>query len=115
MGQDCGDIQVSHHAAAKRNESLQADRPNIKHNTFHVERFCKAFSLSPPCRITDYTPDLSQSDVDAIIAKALKLYSDVIPLDFQQIDSGTADIMIMFKGQGNALPAVLLRKMFDLV
>uniref|UniRef100_A0A665W905 Collagenase 3-like n=1 Tax=Echeneis naucrates TaxID=173247 RepID=A0A665W905_ECHNA len=49
-------------------------------------------------RITEYTPDLSQSDVDATIAKALKLYSDVIPLDFEQIDSGTADIMIMFKG-----------------
>nr|UZH45424.1 matrix metalloproteinase-30 [Scatophagus argus] len=50
-------------------------------------------------RITEYTPDLSQSDVDAIIVKALKLYSDVIPLDFKQIDSGTADIMIMFKGR----------------
>ncbi|XP_044078702.1 matrix metallopeptidase 30 [Siniperca chuatsi] len=50
-------------------------------------------------RITDYTPDLSQSDVDATIAKALKLYSDVIPLDFKQIDNGTADIMIMFKAR----------------
>eukprot|EP00064_Thunnus_orientalis_P014238 superscaffoldBa00002453_g14280 len=50
-------------------------------------------------RITDYTPDLSQSDVDATLAKALKLYSDVIPLDFRQIHSGTADIMIMFKAQ----------------
>ncbi|XP_069003184.1 collagenase 3-like [Embiotoca jacksoni] len=50
-------------------------------------------------RITDYTPDLSESDVNANIAKALKLYSDVIPLDFKQIDSGTADIMIMFKAR----------------
>lgn len=50
-------------------------------------------------RITNYTPDLSQSDVDATIAKALKLYSDVIPLDFKQINSGTADIMIMFKNR----------------
>lgn len=50
-------------------------------------------------RITDYTADLSQSDVDANIAKALQLYSDVIPLDFKQIDSGTADIMIMFKSR----------------
>ncbi|XP_070700184.1 matrix metallopeptidase 30 [Pempheris klunzingeri] len=48
-------------------------------------------------RITVYTPDLNQSDVDATIAKALKLYSDVIPLDFKQIHSGTADIVIMFK------------------
>lgn len=48
-------------------------------------------------RITNYTTDLSQSDVDATLAKALKLYSDIIPLDFKRIDSGTADIMIMFK------------------
>ncbi|XP_054482528.1 matrix metallopeptidase 30 [Anoplopoma fimbria] len=50
-------------------------------------------------RITQYTPDLNQSDVDATIAKALKLYSDIIPLDFKHIQSGTADIMIMFKAQ----------------
>ncbi|XP_070772985.1 matrix metallopeptidase 30 [Enoplosus armatus] len=50
-------------------------------------------------RITLYTPDLRQSDVDATIAKALKLYSDVIPLDFKQIYSGTADIMIVFKAR----------------
>ncbi|XP_034462516.1 matrix metallopeptidase 30 [Hippoglossus hippoglossus] len=48
-------------------------------------------------RIINYTPDLSQGDVDATIAKALQLYSDVIPLDFKQIYSGTADIMIVFK------------------
>ncbi|XP_075342605.1 matrix metallopeptidase 30 [Odontesthes bonariensis] len=50
-------------------------------------------------RITNYTPDLSQSDVDATLSKALKLYSDVIPLDFKQTDSGTADIMIIFKAR----------------
>ncbi|KAG7223128.1 hypothetical protein INR49_015887 [Caranx melampygus] len=48
--------------------------------------------------ITQYTRDLSQSQVDATIAKAFQLYSDVIPLDFKQIYSGTADIMILFKG-----------------
>ncbi|XP_047464027.1 matrix metallopeptidase 30 [Mugil cephalus] len=48
-------------------------------------------------RITDYTPDLGRSDVDATIAKALKLYSDVAPIDFKQIDSDAADIIIKFK------------------
>ncbi|XP_077051796.1 matrix metallopeptidase 30 [Siphateles boraxobius] len=48
-------------------------------------------------RITEYTSQLSQRDVDVIIAKAFQLYSDVIPLDFKQIYSGTADIMILFK------------------
>uniref|UniRef100_A0A672YG14 Macrophage metalloelastase-like n=1 Tax=Sphaeramia orbicularis TaxID=375764 RepID=A0A672YG14_9TELE len=50
-------------------------------------------------RITDYTPDLTQSVVDVTLANALKLYSDVVPLDFQQIYSGEADIMIKFKAQ----------------
>ncbi|KAJ0063623.1 hypothetical protein NL108_004463 [Boleophthalmus pectinirostris] len=49
-------------------------------------------------RITQYTPDLSQGQVDATIAQAFQLYSDVIPLNFKQIYSGTADIMILFKG-----------------
>ncbi|XP_035289695.1 matrix metallopeptidase 30 [Anguilla anguilla] len=49
-------------------------------------------------RITQYTRHLNQKEVDATISQAFKLYSDVIPLDFQQINSGTADIMILFKG-----------------
>nr|XP_057936493.1 transforming growth factor beta regulator 1 [Doryrhamphus excisus] len=49
-------------------------------------------------RITQYTQDLNQRQVDDIIAQAFQLYSDVIPLDFKQINSGIADIMILFKG-----------------
>nr|XP_020500264.1 collagenase 3-like [Labrus bergylta] len=49
-------------------------------------------------RITQYTPDLTQRQVDATIAQAFQIYSDVIPLDFKQISSGTADIMILFRG-----------------
>lgn len=49
-------------------------------------------------RITQYTPDLTRNQVDATIAKAFQLYSDVIPLDFKQVYTGTADIMILFKG-----------------
>ncbi|XP_044026130.1 collagenase 3-like isoform X2 [Siniperca chuatsi] len=47
-------------------------------------------------RITQYTPDLTQRQVDATIAQAFQLYSDVIPLDFKQIYNDTADIMILF-------------------
>ncbi|KAL4657327.1 collagenase 3-like [Arapaima gigas] len=50
-------------------------------------------------RITEYTLDLSPRQVDATIAQAFKLYSEVIPLDFKQIFNGTADIMILFKGR----------------
>ncbi|XP_042343228.1 collagenase 3-like [Plectropomus leopardus] len=49
-------------------------------------------------RITQYTPDLSRSQVDATIGQAFQLYSDVTPLNFKQVNSGTADIMILFKG-----------------
>ncbi|KAK1899480.1 Collagenase 3 [Dissostichus eleginoides] len=49
-------------------------------------------------RITQYTPDLTQSYVDSTIAQAFQLYSDVIPLNFKQVYSGNADIMILFKG-----------------
>ncbi|AWO99380.1 putative collagenase 3-like [Scophthalmus maximus] len=49
-------------------------------------------------RITRYSPDLTQRQVDITIAQAFQLYSDVIPLDFKQIYSGNADIMILFKG-----------------
>ncbi|KAJ8348572.1 hypothetical protein SKAU_G00271610 [Synaphobranchus kaupii] len=52
-------------------------------------------------RITRYTRDLSQKEVDATISQAFKLYSDIIPLDFQQIHSGTADIIILFKGRNH--------------
>ncbi|XP_061902656.1 uncharacterized protein LOC133649954 [Entelurus aequoreus] len=52
-------------------------------------------------RITDYTSDLSESYVDAALAKALQVYSSVTPLDFKQITSGTADIMIKFKADNH--------------
>ncbi|KAF5902384.1 acetyl-CoA acetyltransferase, mitochondrial, partial [Clarias magur] len=52
-------------------------------------------------RITEYTPDLSQREVDVTIAQAFKLYSDVTPLVFKQIYSGTADIMILFKARNH--------------
>ncbi|KAJ8414649.1 hypothetical protein AAFF_G00038510 [Aldrovandia affinis] len=48
-------------------------------------------------RVTLYTSKLSQDEVDATLAKAFKLYSEVTPLNFEQIDNGTADIMILFK------------------
>ncbi|KAM9348037.1 matrix metallopeptidase 30 [Symphorus nematophorus] len=50
-------------------------------------------------RILNRTPDLRADDVDATIAKALQLYSDIIPLNFKKIDTGTADIMIKFQAR----------------
>ncbi|KAL6099202.1 mmp1 [Pungitius sinensis] len=47
-------------------------------------------------RIENYTPDMSQSEVDESIGKALQVWAKVTPLRFTRINSGTADIMISF-------------------
>ena len=47
-------------------------------------------------RITDYTSDMTQSDVDADIKKALDLWAEVTPLKFTQIYEGTANITMLF-------------------
>uniref|UniRef100_A0A087YBK8 interstitial collagenase n=1 Tax=Poecilia formosa TaxID=48698 RepID=A0A087YBK8_POEFO len=47
-------------------------------------------------RIVDYTPDLSQAEVDDSIRRALEVWAKVTPLTFTKLTSGTADIMISF-------------------
>ncbi|XP_019750846.1 collagenase 3-like [Hippocampus comes] len=47
-------------------------------------------------RIENYTPDMSESEVDYSIEKALDVWAKVTPLRFTRIYSGTADIMVSF-------------------
>uniref|UniRef100_A0A665WFC5 interstitial collagenase n=1 Tax=Echeneis naucrates TaxID=173247 RepID=A0A665WFC5_ECHNA len=47
-------------------------------------------------RIENYTPDMSVSEVDDSIEKALQVWARVTPLRFTRIKRGTADIMISF-------------------
>ncbi|XP_029374448.1 collagenase 3-like [Echeneis naucrates] len=47
-------------------------------------------------RIENYTPDMSVSEVDDSIEKALQVWARVTPLRFTRLYSGTADIMISF-------------------
>ncbi|KAE8288057.1 Collagenase 3 [Larimichthys crocea] len=47
-------------------------------------------------RIENYTPDMSASEVDDSINRALQVWAKVTPLRFTRINSGTADIMISF-------------------
>ncbi|XP_026074865.1 collagenase 3-like [Carassius auratus] len=47
-------------------------------------------------RIVNYTPDMSKTDVDQSIRKALQVWADVTPLRFTRINKGIADIMISF-------------------
>ncbi|XP_008330465.1 collagenase 3-like [Cynoglossus semilaevis] len=52
-------------------------------------------------RIENYTPDMSRSEVDGSIEKALQVWAKVTPLRFTRIYSGTADIMISFGRQAH--------------
>uniref|UniRef100_A0A8C6TXW8 interstitial collagenase n=1 Tax=Neogobius melanostomus TaxID=47308 RepID=A0A8C6TXW8_9GOBI len=47
-------------------------------------------------RIENYTPDMSEAEVDDSIEKAINVWAKVTPLRFTRIFSGTADIMISF-------------------
>ncbi|XP_071371400.1 collagenase 3a [Centroberyx affinis] len=52
-------------------------------------------------RIENYTPDMSMSEVDDSIDRALQVWAKVTPLRFTRIYSGTADIMISFGRQSH--------------
>ncbi|KAM4045515.1 collagenase 3-like [Anomaloglossus baeobatrachus] len=47
-------------------------------------------------RIVNYTPDLPPADVDRSIREALRVWSEVTPLQFIQLHGGHADLMISF-------------------
>ncbi|XP_052422572.1 collagenase 3-like isoform X2 [Carassius gibelio] len=57
-------------------------------------------------RIENYTPDMSEAEVDDSIKRALQVWADVTPLRFTRIYSGTADIMISFsvRDHGDGYP-----------
>uniref|UniRef100_A0A8C8D9U8 Peptidase metallopeptidase domain-containing protein n=1 Tax=Oncorhynchus tshawytscha TaxID=74940 RepID=A0A8C8D9U8_ONCTS len=73
-----------------------------RYGHFHRKQKWKKSTVT--YRITQYTPDPRQSDVDATIAQAFQIYSDVILQDFKQIHTDTADIMILFKDHGDFYP-----------
>ncbi|XP_043996473.1 collagenase 3-like [Gambusia affinis] len=52
-------------------------------------------------RIVNYTPDMSQAEVDDSIRRALEVWAKVTPLRFTKLTSGTADIMISFARQSH--------------
>ncbi|KAG8452972.1 hypothetical protein GDO86_004687 [Hymenochirus boettgeri] len=57
-------------------------------------------------RIVNYTTDLAPADIDRAIKRALRVWSDVTPLNFTRLRSGTADIMVSFgkKEHGDYYP-----------
>ncbi|CAI5773316.1 macrophage metalloelastase-like [Podarcis lilfordi] len=64
----------------------------LEYRTFGTERWNKNLLTY---RINNYTPDMTRSKVDAAIAKAFKVWSDVTPLQFRKT-TGPADIEISF-------------------
>ena len=47
-------------------------------------------------RITQYTSDISKSQVNADVRKALNMWAEVSGLTFNEIDEGLADITVLF-------------------
>lgn len=50
-------------------------------------------------RIENFTPDMSQAEVERSIEKALQVWAKVTPLRFSRVFSGRADIMVSFGRQ----------------
>uniref|UniRef100_A0A8C7WW95 Uncharacterized protein n=1 Tax=Oryzias sinensis TaxID=183150 RepID=A0A8C7WW95_9TELE len=55
-------------------------------------------------RIVNYTPDLSQAEVQDSIQRALQVWASVTPLRFTRTNSGPADIMVSFSRGGECSP-----------
>ncbi|MEE6519352.1 hypothetical protein FKM82_031111 [Ascaphus truei] len=62
----------------------------------HFDRQPKWQKTTLTYRIVNYTPDMTVPAVDYAIAEALKLWSGVTPLQFVELKSGQADIMVSF-------------------
>ncbi|KAM8977656.1 stromelysin-1-like [Pelodytes ibericus] len=69
--------------------------PDVQRFSFFPEK-PKWTKTTLTYRIINYTPDISQSEVNSAISRALQLWSDVTPLKFVQLFAGDADIMISF-------------------
>uniref|UniRef100_A0A673LAX2 Peptidase metallopeptidase domain-containing protein n=1 Tax=Sinocyclocheilus rhinocerous TaxID=307959 RepID=A0A673LAX2_9TELE len=64
-------------------------------------------------RIVNYTPDMSNAEVDKSIKKALQVWANVTPLRFSRINKGTADIMISFATRGKIHLSIYLYSYFN--
>lgn len=47
-------------------------------------------------RTLNYSPDMDPAVIDDAFARAFKVWSEVTPLTFTRLYSGTADIMVSF-------------------
>ncbi|XP_063807605.1 collagenase 3-like isoform X2 [Pseudophryne corroboree] len=69
--------------------------PDVAEYT-NIQRVLKWPSAIISYRIVNYTPDLRPAEVDWVIREALRVWSAVTPLQFIQLHTGTADLMISF-------------------
>ncbi|XP_055063858.2 collagenase 3-like [Misgurnus anguillicaudatus] len=76
------------------NEEKFCDFPDVAAYKVYKNYKWKKHNLT--YRIENYSPKLSKDEVDDTIKRALQVWSDVSPLRFTRIFSGTADIMIGF-------------------
>uniref|UniRef100_A0A452I6V7 Peptidase metallopeptidase domain-containing protein n=1 Tax=Gopherus agassizii TaxID=38772 RepID=A0A452I6V7_9SAUR len=70
-----------------------------EYNFFPQENQWPSYNLT--YRIVNYTPGLTQEEVDQAIQEAFQVWTDVTPLNFFRLSFGTADIMISFETKGD--------------
>ncbi|XP_040278406.1 collagenase 3-like [Bufo bufo] len=97
-------LNWAHEVTEDQNE-LRCGVPDIAEYAI-IEKDLKWVSAIITYRIVSYTPDLPPADVDRNIREALKVWSKVTPLQFIQLRSGDADLMIFFadKEHGDFFP-----------
>ncbi|KAF4082318.1 hypothetical protein AMELA_G00150180 [Ameiurus melas] len=83
---------------AETMEMMKKARCGVPDDASHKDRALnyKWSTKSLTYRIENYTPDMSVTEVDNSIERALKVWARVTPLKFTRIYSGVADIMISF-------------------
>lgn len=97
-----GDLKWDHNDVTYRSVSLSVSditalvsdySPSLTISSTHQITQCH---FAVPLRILNYSPDMDSALIDDAFARAFKVWSDVTPLTFTRLLSGTADIMISF-------------------
>ncbi|CAF90586.1 unnamed protein product, partial [Tetraodon nigroviridis] len=82
-------------------DNLKWQKKNLTYRWVDPHRRLRPAVLLGEDPIENYSPDMSQAEVDQSIEMALQVWAGVTPLRFSRVFSGTADIMVSFGRQSH--------------